>query len=532
MAPAQPTTIKQYQSALARLGVPLPANGGKKLADYAQIYTEAMAAKIDAENQAAAENRSKSPRPTKNIPLSQQTPDAGRAARSPRPTRNIPLSKQTPPPPAPTPSPRLSAADHNSIPDDASPEADPAEQIQSKKAASSKNGMLLGALFVAALLSLGGAAAYVTLNASLAGMDEGGTASSLLAEDAAEPRQLLLLGDDITTPPPACDDETNVDEASTSLTSPPVEVEVAPAEEEESKEPPTPSEEPQAAHVATASASSTEGGDASASDAPAADVVTTVVVDPTHTEGSSSSAAPAPAVPVAGEDDSGMPSVLGAVLGVLTALTADAVHVTAYVGVQLSQSVQQSESLRWLGRALLDGWWAAMQLLLRTVLNLAAMMVTGATELLARALPWLAEAAPAAARAVVQSCIAHPQLVAASVAALGAVHLVLRSCVWVSRWRGGRRDGKRAGDAAQVDATARWVLGELRVHAQRWRSVGGPAVPLAPADLRGRVPHTILADRQLWEQVAASVRAHSCVTITRAGEDEGWMFCGDELVMS
>ena len=74
-----PKTVKDYQSALARMGVPLPA-GKAKLADYEALYANAM----DNENVEPTNVRRKSL--TKNTPLSMQTP-------SPRPpTRNIPLS--------------------------------------------------------------------------------------------------------------------------------------------------------------------------------------------------------------------------------------------------------------------------------------------------------------------------------------------------------------------------------------------------------------------------------------------------------
>lgn len=150
-SPGAPKTIKQYQTALVRLGVAIPA-GQKKLADYEALWRVAVSPDENAEPTNSTEPlaREKSParsRPTRNVPLSQQTP------------RNIPLSQQTPPAPrtpvpaddgvdAPTTSP-----DEDALVTDATTEA---SQHPSRSSWALPAAMLVGCaviLFVA--LSLG-----------------------------------------------------------------------------------------------------------------------------------------------------------------------------------------------------------------------------------------------------------------------------------------------------------------------------------------------------------------------------------------
>ena len=88
--------------------------------------------------------------------------------------------------------------------------------------------------------------------------------------------------------------------------------------------------------------------------------------------------------------------------------------------------------------------------------------------------------------------------------------------------------------APTSDAASRWVLSELQAHELRWRSVSGGVVPLPVSELRGRVPHSVLADTSLWNQVAERVRSDEHVRTTPKdtplspnglrSREEGWLF--------
>ena len=147
--------------------------------------------------------------------------------------------------------------------------------------------------------------------------------------------------------------------------------------------------------------------------------------------------------------------------------------------------------------------------------------------------PKVLQAAPVYAKALLAIPIGRPDLTGAAIGALGLLHYAWRALLW---WRR-RREARRASLAAEVDAAARWVLVELREHAQRWQSVSGSmsAPPLPPSGLRARVPHAILSNRSMWKGVASRVRSDESVRVVPAGSfplsgsekpsaEEGWIF--------
>ena len=155
--------------------------------------------------------------------------------------------------------------------------------------------------------------------------------------------------------------------------------------------------------------------------------------------------------------------------------------------------------------------------------------------MLSELVAYLGTAAPVATRALVALVIARPEIGAAALFGVGALHFFARACFWYAR----HRDARRAGRAAQVDAAARWVLAELASHETRWRSVSGNAQPLPPSELRARVPHSVLADRSLWKLVANRVRCDEHVLVAPKGSytssdggasvEEGWLFVQSPL---
>jgi hypothetical protein len=118
-------------------------------------------------------------------------------------------------------------------------------------------------------------------------------------------------------------------------------------------------------------------------------------------------------------------------------------------------------------------------------------------DVLTRILPRIIETSPKLSKRLIEIAISRPEKIGALVTGLGALHFFRRAMLWHRRWR----EARRATKIAQVDAAARWVVGELRDHAARWTSISGIAQPMAVSELRSRVPHSVLSDRRLWNQV-------------------------------
>jgi len=487
---AQPKTIKQYQTALARLGVQLPA-GARKLSQYEALWQEANKNDENAERN-GAEPQMSSPikivrpqprRPTTNVPLSQQTPPTP-ASRT-RLTRNLPTPQQ---------------------PACVEPEEDtafvapsPPRVATTTRADSSISNRrtVKGVALLAALLSLIAALmlALPMLHPPVTNL-EVETSVWTAGEDAVPSEMCEEAGDVVA-------DSITESETQTAANHILLETE-------------------EAATGATTVADTSMPVSAEAEKSPAS-LADGVSADSAPTE-------PPPTV------DEPVLSVGTALLGVTRELLQQAVHGAASLCVRASESVRSSESVHWMARSIADGWWNLLKLVLHGMINAVIMVARASFDLLSHLLPWLARTAPVATRTFLASCFERPQLAAACLAAIGAVHCFGRAGFWYGRWR----DGRHAGRAAQVDAAARWVMCELREHAQRWESVSGHAMPIPPDDLRSRVPHTILSDRHLWKEVAARVRSDDCVEVTgasavtspRGSSSEGWRFVGGDAVGS
>ena len=521
-------TIQDYQRALARMGVSLPS-GKKTIDEYKKLLADAEKAVEAAENvtnnaintgtTGAPARRAVSPaartRPTKNIPLSQQTPPA---------PKNIPLSQQMPTTtPVMEPSPETAP----SFDDDTSPEEAPAGVTI--HASRPRKTIAAFVVLMVSALCLGGAAFFSPAS----------TAPVMLAAESAVPHE---------QPEAVCVDVTEevaVDVAETAPETTANPVPLANVVAQPVAEPVVePVAEPAASAVAvteTEQAETSSAEQAFPMDASAAETATVkdpiVVVDDSLVSVATSTRAQAPPPPPAPVPDRTRPppptpavpdtptgsSTFAYILAAVGALASSALHGAGQLSVQLSVALSNSESLRWMASTAVDWWWMAAQLIIKTVVEALVLLAALTADVLAHAVPWIVANGPAAAKALVTYCVTYPHLAGACIAAVGALHFFGRAGFWYARYR----DGKHASRATQVDAAARWVLGELRAHTQRWESVSGQhnVMPLPPIDLKGRVPHSILADRKLWREVEASVQSHSCVRVT----SEGWLFC-DPLV--
>ena len=229
--------------------------------------------------------------------------------------------------------------------------------------------------------------------------------------------------------------------------------------------------------------------------------------------------------PEDGGTASAFTAMLSAMLAVLTALVRAAVGVIA--------TATQSEVVHWLGHSLVQGCRAVGSAVGSYLLIGGRALLRCSLSLAADTAPKVLQAAPVYAKALLAIAIARPDLTGAAIGALGLLHYAWRALLW---WRR-RREARRASLAAEVDAAARWVLVELREHAQRWQSVSGSmsAPPLPPSELRARVPHAILSNRSMWKGVASRVRSDESVRVVPAGSfplsgserpsaEEGWIF--------
>ena len=189
------------------------------------------------------------------------------------------------------------------------------------------------------------------------------------------------------------------------------------------------------------------------------------------------------------------------------------------------QAVARSEGVQWLAAAVTECAWALLRAFVSAGLVFGAYVLRWVAQLLQHGLPWIAQTAPVAARGLISVVILRPELLGAAIAMLGSLSCFHRAYLWHRRWR----EARRAQRAAQVDAAARWVIGELKAHSERWTPISGGCTPIAPSDLRARVPHAVLADGSLWGRVAARVRSDMSVRVVPGSHDgisaeEGWLF--------
>jgi hypothetical protein len=189
------------------------------------------------------------------------------------------------------------------------------------------------------------------------------------------------------------------------------------------------------------------------------------------------------------------------------------------------QAVARSEGVQWLAAAATECAWALLRAFVSAGLVFGAYVLRWVAQLLQHGLPWIAQTAPVAARGLISIVILRPELLGAAIAMLGSLSCFHRAYLWHRRWR----EARRAQRAAQVDAAARWVIGELKAHSERWTPISGGCTPIAPSDLRARVPHAVLADGSLWGRVAARVRSDMSVRVVPGGHDgisaeEGWLY--------
>jgi len=190
-----------------------------------------------------------------------------------------------------------------------------------------------------------------------------------------------------------------------------------------------------------------------------------------------------------------------------------------------AQAVARSESVQWLAAAATECAWALLRAFVSAGLVFGAYVLRWVAQLLQHGLPWIAQTAPVAARGLISIVILRPELLGAAIAMLGSLSCFHRAYLWHRRWR----EARRAQRAAQVDAAARWVIGELKAHSERWTPISGGCTPIAPSDLRARVPHAVLADGSLWGRVAARVRSDMSVRVVPGSHDgisaeEGWLY--------
>ena len=189
------------------------------------------------------------------------------------------------------------------------------------------------------------------------------------------------------------------------------------------------------------------------------------------------------------------------------------------------QAAARSEGVQWLAAAATECAWVLLRAFVSAGLVCGSYVLRWVAQLLQHGLPWIAQTAPVAARGLISIVILRPELPGAAIAMLGSLSCFHRAYLWHRRWR----EARRAQRAAQVDAAARWVVGELKVHSERWTPISGGCTPIAPSDLRARVPSAVLADGSLWGRVAARVRSDMSVRVVPGSHDgisteEGWLY--------
>ena len=194
----------------------------------------------------------------------------------------------------------------------------------------------------------------------------------------------------------------------------------------------------------------------------------------------------------------------------------------------LAKQAAASAQVQWALSSATECLWALLRAFVNAGVAVAKMALRWAAYAVSHGLPWLASTAPGVARHLLTLVLMRPELVGAAVTAVGSLHCFRKAYFWHWRWR----EAQRAQRAAQIDAAARWVVGELRAHSARWTPISGGCPPIAPSELRARVPHAVLADRALWTRVASRVRSDMSVRVVPAGhdgvsEEEGWLFFGN-----
>ena len=189
------------------------------------------------------------------------------------------------------------------------------------------------------------------------------------------------------------------------------------------------------------------------------------------------------------------------------------------------QAAARSEGVQWLAAAATECAWVLLRAFVSAGLVCGTYVLRWVAQLLQHGLPWIAQTAPVAARGLISIVILRPELLGAAIAMLGSLSCFHRAYLWHRRWR----EARKAQRAAQVDAAARWVIGELKAHSERWTPISGGCTPIAPSDLHARVPHAVLADGSLWGRVAARVRSDMSVRVVPGSHDgisaeEGWLY--------
>ena len=616
MAP-QPRTIKDYKTALLRLGVPLPA-GQVKLAQYAALYSEATAG--------AHESRSNLGDKTAhfinpNVPLSAQ--EATTPSGTPRTHGNVPLSMQSPRPhssparssrmPAATPPPQtVEVVDHNSpamepateptdeqhITSSTLPPRTTAHRCRSRTARSAW-------LVAAALGAVAVAGVFVCCSSTLEARLGVSMSPLSVATLDSMPSSLLLVAD---TPPVGLSAEESFAGISSSLTvdhptSPPPLINTLEAEADEKPETSsivTTGEEVESEHsVSGKEAEMLTQPEQQTEKVEAAECVAEATVVEAHDEQLTELTEPDPVqlaldtslneaiedAGVAASADGASPSdeavltagrsdlaeemtedvdmadahdattaaeavvvqevhaevVEGAVgqNGLLSTLLnvslkvgraavanlRDGISTIASVGLGLAEQCARSERVRAMLALLLDAVCSLMSAM-GSVGSAVGTAVLGLTlDGLKTVLPKIIEMAPSVSRRIFLAVLLRPDRLASLLTALGAFHFFRRAYRIHRRWR----ESRQAQRSSQVDAAARWIIGELRNHASRWTSISGAVHPLPPSELRAIVPHAVLADRALWPRVAERVRADMSVRVVPPGpnsssDEEGWLF--------
>ena len=538
-----PTTIKEYKTALLRLNVQLPS-GQTKLEAYQQLYDDALKtqkrATMEADISSSSPNKrpSASPartRPTKNIPLSMQSPRSSRSRPS-TPAKNVPLAQQK----IATAQPVVDLTlDDSATPSDEFWAEDTGVSTSTtshlaatRRAQSGRRSGLscfawcilvsctvaaVAAYFAGTLTSLFPITVLIDDGLHVSGLGFGNGRAVRFFDGEPHPETAAIAAEELlhaaATQPDGLEEAEEAAAGGNDLWAVGTQEDGDAVEDED---------------ASPASTTLNEGPSESLQSSMTPTVTNaTLDASPPSTEtaelGDSSNAASADVTGSA--DDADPLSIASAVLGVIRALSSCALG--------LIEAMLSSETLRWAARALFNAACLFTRSLLTWSLRAAEILVTWSVNALVDVVPRLIILAPDAARAATDAILAADSTtIVWSLGAIAAFHLAARIWGWSAR----RRDARRAASAAQVDATSRWVISELQAHELRWRSVSGGVMPLPMSELKGRVPHSVLSDTSLWGQVAERVRSDEHVRVTPKGvplsphgmrsREEGWLFSG------